>query len=334
MCGIAGIKRFGDKQIEEIQIRLFLTGLESRGNDATGIAMQRRNGEVLVCKSDVPAWQFVSQQLYKDFIKDHLSDDITQVILHTRGASQGNPRVNKNNHPLTAGKAALIHNGMLSNDDFLFKDLKLDRAADTDSDILRAIVDEFGFTKEAIRKLNRVNGGAAIAALHPDYPGKMLLGRSGNPIVLGSTPEFLVFASEKEAIHRSMRPWVERFGHWFQVMTPDLAFSPFPNDTCWIIGERGVEWHDSMKMHIGNYKEPFRSTYSQYSERQRKFDLDAKPKKYGSNKGVIQIDCPTCKKHLTISPEQRHLSLEELFCPKEHGGCGNTLAPKKSLIVC
>ena len=116
MCGISGIIRYGDEQITEPQIRMFLTGLEHRGNDAAGIAMQRKNGELLILKNDVTPWKFTKSKEYLDFIEENLNENIIQVLLHTRAATKGNPRVASNNHPMFAGKAAVIHNGVIHND--------------------------------------------------------------------------------------------------------------------------------------------------------------------------------------------------------------------------
>ena len=325
-------------------IRMFLTGLEHRGNDATGLAMQRKDGEVLVYKDDVAAWTFVTSNGYEEFLEANLDDSITQVILHTRAATKGTSRKNVNNHPLHAGKAAVIHNGVLNNDDALFKELELERKAETDSDILRAIVDKFGVTKEAIRKLNKVRGGAAIAALHPEYPGLMLLGRSGNPITQAANENFFCFASEKNVIHRAMRPWIKKWNKWFQFQSLQLAFSNYPDNTLEILGPEGTEWHDEFKAFWGTYHEPVRRVYSGWRERQRTWDKQAQQEAKRGEEGSrtesnvsapsssttgdaprILVECPTCKKHWVLTPDQHDIPRHLLECTKERGGCGNRL---------
>ena len=343
MCGISGIRRYGDKPIEEIMIRSFLLGLEHRGNDATGIAMQRKDGEVLVYKDDIAAWTFVKSKGYENFLNEHLNDDIIQVILHTRAATKGNPRKNINNHPLHAGKAAVVHNGVLNNDDALFRELELERNAETDSDILRAIVDKFGVTKEAIRKLNKVRGGAAIAALHPEYPGLMLLGRSGNPLTQASNGDFFCFASEKNIIHKAMRPWVSWHKKWFQFQSLQLAFSPYPDNTLEILGPDGTEWHDEFKAFWGTYHEPVRRVYSGWKERQRTWDKQAEHSASTSSTSTsaapikvlnaertagapnVVVECPNCKKRWALSADLLDVPRHLLECTKARGGCGGRL---------
>lgn len=340
------MRRYGDKPIEDIHIQMLLTGMEHRGNDATGLAMQRRDGRIFILKDDVAAWKFTRSDKYEEFIKENLDDEIIQVILHTRAATKGNPRRYQNNHPLFADKAAIVHNGVLSNDDEQFRVLDLDRKAETDSDIVRAVVDKWGITPEAIQKLNKLRGGAAIAALHPDYPGKMLLGRSGNPLTMGSDENFFVFASEKNVIHRAMRPWVQRWGQWFQKQSLDLAFSPFPDHTLWIIGDQLDEFHDEFKIHYGTYYEPVRRVYSGWKERQRKWD-DGASKTQVNGKGAessatgtttiipgpgsepaptrVLVACPSCKKTVALVGDQQQKPRFDLFCPKDKGGCGSRL---------
>lgn len=347
MCGISGIRRYGATPIDPISIQLLLTGMEHRGNDATGIVLQQKGGEIVLCKDNVPAWMFVTGKMYEAFIDEHLNDDTVSVLLHTRAATTGNPIKPENNHPMYYNKCALIHNGMISNDDTLFHTLELERRAETDSDILRAIVDKWGLSREGVNKLNLVSGSAAIAVVSPDAPDKLLLARSGSPISIGSTPEMFVFASEKNIIHRAMRPWVKRFGIEFQVQSLQMAFSPFPDDTAWLLGPDGLEWHQEFNTLIGQYKTPgYERTYTDYSSRQERWKSDAeweeKRKNTKPDKNVIMrqgeaiitkgqplhpeaMQCPKCHLALKLNDEQRRMSLYKLFCPKDFKGCGANL---------
>jgi asparagine synthetase B (glutamine-hydrolysing) len=329
MCGIAGIRKYGEKPIEEHMIRLLLTGLEHRGNDASGIAMQNKQGDVFTLKNDVPAWTFTTSKIYEDWIDKNLTPDIEQVIVHARAATKGSPRYEKNNHPLFNGKTAIVHNGKLENDDEVFKKLKLDRAADTDTDIIRAILDKFGITKEAIEVLNEVRGSAAIAALSPEYPGKMLLGRSGSPLTIGSTDDFFMFASEKNVIHRAMKPLKNRFNMIFQATSIDMAFSPYPDNTLWILGPEGREFYGVLRSFWGTYREPVRKVYTGYKERQDKWTNEAKNHVMThtnlKDDEDVYFACPKCKKPLKLGKHQLSMDLNELICPKEKGGCGSPL---------
>ena len=307
MCGIAGIRRYGNKPISEEMMSLLLVGNEHRGNDATGIAIQQADGKIDVCKGDSPAWKFVAAQAYLDFIKKYLKNDSIGVLLHTRAATKGLPRDNNNNHPMYAGCAAIIHNGVLRNDDTMFSQLKLDRKAETDSDIIRAIIDRDGFTEEAAKNLSKLAGSGAGAAFHPKYPGKMLIFRSGNPMTLCSNDDFFIFASEKNTLHKATRPWVKRFGIWYQASTPNVDFSLMPDDTVWIMGEKELEAHWPCKILSGTYVEPCRKTYDEYEERNRRWDAEA------ANRGKVKVTAVHQPVSAMINPTTQAKSITKQF---------------------
>jgi asparagine synthetase B (glutamine-hydrolysing) len=352
LCGIAGIRKLGDKPITERMIRLFLTGLEHRGNDASGIALQNPDGYVRMIKMGSPAWTFVSSDEYTEFLDETLKADPIAVILHTRAATKGNPHIAKNNHPLFLDKSMVVHNGMIHNDDEKFKQWDMPRSADTDSDIIRAAVDKWGITPKVIEQLDTLRGTAAIAAIHPSFPGKMLLGRSGSPLSIAANDDFFCFASEKNIIHRAMRPWKDK-GNWgmYQQQVSDFGFSPFPDNTLWILGEEGLEHHGKLSTCMGTYREPIRRVYQNYRPRhedwkrnltsdkfKEQFNADrerekgrviniVRPSDNSINK--LNINCPSCNKALVLRLEQQHMDFADLSCPIEHGGCGKRLAERK-----
>jgi hypothetical protein len=334
MCGQAGVIKYGDKPIPEELVSLLLTGNEHRGNDATGMAILQADGSVDVFKDDEPAWKFVTSDEYKKWTEEFLVDDSWAVILHTRGATQGSPRDNKNNHPMYKGQGAIVHNGMIHNDDSLFFQMKFERGAETDSDLIRAFVDKFGITKDCIKEMNKIVGSMAGSAIHPDFPNRVLLYRSGSPMTLGSNEDFFVWSSEKNTIHRAMRPWLLRFGTYFQEQRPDIAFAPFPDDTAWIMSKDGLEFHDRLKTLRTTYQEPFRKTYEQYHERNTRWDNEELRKKNvtqlassttsSSSKKWDKGYCIRCKRYWMIPKgEQPHNFRCEVGKKK---GCGDLLS--------
>src|ERR1700676_633106 len=194
MCGIGGIVRWGKIPIQEDQVGMLLVDNEKRGNDSSGLVIQQADGSLNVIKKDVPGWRLVTSDEYTKFIAEHLRPDSRSVLVHARGASQGNPRNNDNNHPMFAGVSAIIHNGVIRNDDALFTPHKLGRKPRTAHDIIQAMVDKWGITQNTIRNLGRATGSGAIAAVHPDYPDKLMLIRSGNPLTLASNENFFFFS--------------------------------------------------------------------------------------------------------------------------------------------
>lgn len=329
MCGIGGIIRFGDKPIREDILAVLLVGNEHRGNDASGIMLQQADGTIDIFKKDVPGWTLVSTKEYEEFIREKLKPTTRGAFVHARGASKGNPRDNNNNHPMFAGKGAIIHNGVIRNDDFMFESLKLNRKAETDSDVIRAIVDEHGITKKACELFGKMVGSGAIAAIHPEYPNKMILARSGNPLILASNADFMFFSSEKDTLHKACRPWLVRFGIWFQANKPDVDFSMMADDSAWIIGEKGLEHHDICKINTGGYKEPWRKTYEEYEERSKKWDKEKAKSEDRKLINVKKIDDADMKLGACVCGKRWAIPKKELYsnytCNKKKGGCGKVL---------
>jgi Glutamine amidotransferase domain len=338
MCGIAGIYKYGKKPILEEHISMLLVGNEHRGNDATGLAILQANGEIDVCKRDVQPWNFVSSDEYDKFITEKLHETSLAVLLHARGASQGIPQKNENNHPMYAGGCAVIHNGVIRNDDTLFNELRLERKAETDTDILRAIMDAEGWNEKAFRHLNRISGSVAGGCFHPKYPGKMLIFKSGSPMQLASTEDFFIFSSEKKTIFETFRPIVKRFNMFFRSEI-QLAWGSMPEHTWKILGPEGQEAHGEFKVCTYGYKEPVRMVYDQYSERQEGFAKKAAagfvpsvnvrvmnptaivPKEQAVD--LYPCSNPKCSKTWRLPKEATDPST--FVCPKEKGGCGSNL---------
>ena len=315
MCGICGVRRFGEEPITPEQIRILLVGNERRGIQATGIATQQMDGSVQVWKMDEPAGRAVMDPGFQEFLDGNLKEDTLCVLGHTRAATKGATVYPRNNHPMWDEKVAVVHNGVIHNDDFLFNDLKLTRVAETDSDIFRAILSSEGFTRKGITTLNRVVGSAAIAAVSTEHPGKLLLARSGNPIVLCATENHLIWSSEKQPIYDALRPFYKKWGIWMRKMKVDCGFNNMPNDTAWLIGDEPrkdqvgddtwVEWHNIFK--VANYFTA--AKYDVHNSYNARWSNDHRGKK------AVVIRCTNvkCKCWLELSPEMRG-NLEKLRC--------------------
>jgi predicted glutamine amidotransferase len=325
MCGICGIRRFGEEPITAEQIRILLVGNERRGNQATGLALQQMDGSIQVYKDDEPASRVVMDKAFGAFVDENLRPDTLCAIGHTRAATKGLTIYPKNNHPMWDEQTAVIHNGMINNDDFLFRDMKLERVADTDSDIFRAILSRDGLTRDGIQALNRVSGSAAIAALDTRYPGKLLLARSGNPIVLSTTEDHLLWSSEKGPIYDALRPFYKKWGIWQRRMkVENVGFCNMPNDTAWLItdklreDEQGdpsfIEWHQAFKV---AYTYTAR-TYEIHNNYNFRWSNDHKGTK------AVVTRCKNCKTWLQIEPHMRSI-LDRIKCVT----CGKMLREAK-----
>lgn len=322
MCGIAGVLKLGQEPISPDMLTSLLLGIQHRGGDATGIAMMTGN-RLTVHKKDEIAWKYVASEGYKNYLRENLTDQTHAVILHTRAWTVGSPHKNENNHPLTLGRSAIVHNGGVSNHNDLFKELNLKRGAETDSDIIRAIVDKEGMTKKAIRVLNRLSGPVAAAILHQDFPRHLMLLRSGSPLVLGKYKGFLMWASEKKAIHVASRQWQKKYGLYFQANRADLMFNPMYRESGWILdidemiaheddGEY-EPWHDEFKS-CQNYTRPTYNVHEKFQDKQNRKEAEkakdnpppvpllpvgktesgALPVVKGNDEEEVYVECPNC----------------------------------------
>jgi asparagine synthetase B (glutamine-hydrolysing) len=258
--------------------------------------------------------------------------------LHTRAATKGNPNQFENNHPMFDSGAsaaphqcAVVHNGVIQNDDTLFNTMNLERKAETDSDILRAILDSEGFTKKGIRQLSRVTGSVALAAVDEKDSEHLLLVRSGSPLVVGCTNDTLVWASEKKYIHAAMRPEIKRFGLDFQANLPsDFGWLTMADNSAWLFNGVGKEWHDECKTYFSAYIEPRRHVYDDYAARTQRFKQDAVDKNVrventslvnvnnigGESRMPLRLRCPNskCLTWNRVGKDIKELDIKNLAC--------------------
>lgn len=356
MCGIAGIYKIGARPIRAWQLQMLATELQYRGDDATGIALMDEDGTLHVHKNNEPAWKFCAQDAFVGFCKKYLSPKTRIALVHTRKWTVGSPYNNENNHPIYKSEGVIVHNGMVSNHEALFagnKD-KLIRSCETDSDVFRAILDNHGgIDLDLIDAMSAVEGTAAVAALHPATPDKLLLLRDTNPLILGATPDTLIFASDKRAIYKALKPWVKVHNLVMQVHAPDVAFLLMPNETGYIIGPQGLESHKEFKCNgqrrQGNLKYTLNTSYP---ERRLRAEVAAEVKKSPSpdpstgttstkdfKVGRAESDempdwviCPrvVCSKHLQLTSADKGLTnLAQLEC----GTCGQNLADALVTVI-
>ena len=119
MCCLFGIYNYSGKDIKDLSkvTNALAKEATARGTDATGIAYNYK-GSLVIHKEPKSAYQ----------IKFKHPDNVTAVMGHTRHTTQGNEKLNYNNHPFS-GKCrntnfALAHNGILVNDKSLRRNLE------------------------------------------------------------------------------------------------------------------------------------------------------------------------------------------------------------------
>lgn len=207
MCGIAGLMMYPmsrtDEQLEYIRELATELAVENmaRGKDATGLAVFNSDGNHDVLKHNVKASEFTELETYKNFVANKITNKTTNILIHTRAATQGKPENNNNNHPIVSASAVGIHNGIIYNDDELFSDYKMPRLARVDSEAIFRLVDKTPNNGiEDIKYVaEKVSGMFAVAYVKKDNPYVLNYFRNNNPTTFIYIPELniIAFASQQ-----------------------------------------------------------------------------------------------------------------------------------------
>jgi glutamine---fructose-6-phosphate transaminase (isomerizing) len=182
MCGIVGY--VGPRQATPILMD-GLRRLEYRGYDSAGLAVH--DGKAIDIVRAVGKLGRLDEALGQHPLPGSTG------IGHTRWATHGRP-VEHNAHPHVAGGVAVVHNGIIENHVALRRSLEADGvkfSSDTDTEIIahlthRALRLGDGGLFAAVRAaLTKVEGAYAIAVVSSDFPGQVVVAKSGSPLVIG-----------------------------------------------------------------------------------------------------------------------------------------------------
>ncbi len=215
MCGIFGFiakkdsgvtREFAEKIIHE----LFLLS-ESRGKESSGIAIRdTRNHRIQVTKEDVPASDLVRSRGYRQFLDEALApvfagnQEAVVTMAHSRLVTNGSQEHNHNNQPVVKDEVVMIHNGIVTNVDELWKlyEGRISRQYEVDTEVLAALFRHYlreGFTPvRAIRQVfAEIEGAASVVVWPADASQVVMATNTGSFYYLSDAAgEALVFASE------------------------------------------------------------------------------------------------------------------------------------------
>ncbi len=181
MCGI--VAAVAQRDVAPILVA-GLRALEYRGYDSAGIAVLTPSGLRRVrAKGKV---RELEARCDADPLRGHTG------IAHTRWATHGAPS-EENAHPHQAGRAVVVHNGIIENHAHLRAELQsLGRvfASETDTEVIAHLVDlELGkgldVREATLRAIARLEGAYAIAVLDTQDAEHIVGARLGSPLVLG-----------------------------------------------------------------------------------------------------------------------------------------------------
>jgi glucosamine--fructose-6-phosphate aminotransferase (isomerizing) len=204
MCGIVGA--VSARNIVPVLVE-GLKRLEYRGYDSCGVAVHQ-GGQLQRTRSTARV-QELDAQIQVDGIAGQIG------IAHTRWATHGAPAVH-NAHPhfssgprasaQSAGKIALVHNGIIENHDELRAQLQgkgYEFTSQTDTEVIAHLVYEYyqGDLLKAVQQaVKQLHGAYAIAVFCLDEPHRVVGAREGSPLVLGVGEAEAFLASDAMAL--------------------------------------------------------------------------------------------------------------------------------------
>lgn len=216
MCGIASYA--GDKNV----IKTIMTGLKSleyRGYDSSGIAYMK-NGKINIIKKEGPIKNL-------DKILDY-DDEANIGISHTRWATHGGA-TDINAHPHRQGRITLVHNGIIENYNELREGL-IEKGyvfnTETDTEVAAGIIDDL-YNKEGdmLKALNKatyvLKGSYAFNIINDDYPDTIFGIRKDSPLIVGTSNEGNILASDIPAIIHVTNKYIILNNYDIVVLTKD-----------------------------------------------------------------------------------------------------------------
>jgi len=210
MCGIVGY--LGTQQaVEAVLAGLDL--LQNRGYDSVGVSIIE-SAKIRTVKCASTTTNNALEVLKSRITPPPISN---AAIGHTRWATHGG-KTNCNAHPHHDDKdrLSLAHNGIIENfAEIKFKLVKKGYSfrSSTDTEVIAiligAFLDEGRTMLEAIQEATaQLKGTWALVILHIDFPNKMWAVRNGSPLLLGTSPDCLMVASEPIAFQSYINQYI------------------------------------------------------------------------------------------------------------------------------
>jgi glucosamine--fructose-6-phosphate aminotransferase (isomerizing) len=182
MCGIVG--GVAERHIVEILLE-GLRRLEYRGYDSAGVALMESDG--LIKRER----QVGKVQNLADAVKTSKVNGTTGIA-HTRWATHGGV-TQENAHPHMSENIALVHNGIIENHETLRAQLQAQGYvfnSATDTEVIAHLVNEKRKTTDTLlsavqQTVKELDGAYGTVIMEPSNPDRIVVARSGSPLVIG-----------------------------------------------------------------------------------------------------------------------------------------------------
>src|SRR3989338_11434636 len=229
MCGIFGLVVSDESNLNSIgfeqAIRLQVKLSEPRGREASGLAIASKDRIAIYKQASRPS-EMLRSRGFAEFLRSSLnpalsnggSGDLTKPVAaigHCRLVTNGSQAIQDNNQPISINHVVGVHNGIVTNDQELFKlypDVrKHSGISESDSEVLFGLINKYYEESRdlitAISKTYREIVGSASIALFSDSLSLLALATNTGSLYYSYQKDrgFFVFGSERYIIDRFLR---------------------------------------------------------------------------------------------------------------------------------
>ncbi|MDA9185089.1 glutamine--fructose-6-phosphate transaminase (isomerizing) [Gammaproteobacteria bacterium] len=191
MCGIVGA--IAEREVREILLE-GLKRLEYRGYDSAGLAFISPTPNALATQINTIKTVGKVNKLVSAVSKSKAKASGRIGIAHTRWATHGKPSV-ANAHPhLSGADIALVHNGIIENYEALRAELRkagYTFDTDTDTETIAHLIhanragEKVSLLSAVKKTVKRLEGAYGLCVIDNTEPDKLVVARSGSPLVIG-----------------------------------------------------------------------------------------------------------------------------------------------------
>ena len=191
MCGIVGA--IAEREVREILLE-GLKRLEYRGYDSAGLAFISPTPNALATQINTIKTVGKVNKLVSAVSKSKAKASGRIGIAHTRWATHGKPSV-ANAHPhLSGADIALVHNGIIENYEALRAELRkagYTFDTDTDTETIAHLIHanraggKISLLSAVKKTVKRLEGAYGLCVIDNTEPDKLVVARSGSPLVIG-----------------------------------------------------------------------------------------------------------------------------------------------------
>ncbi len=209
MCGIFGMNNLEGGSYSDYSIginRLFRLS-ESRGKEAAGVCLVNES-KITICKGSLQATKFIKRSEYRNSLKAQfeLAKEYRFAMGHARMITNGSLD-NSNNQPVIYNDLVAIHNGIIVNDDEVWKKyIDIKRYAEVDTEVLLGLIEHFykgNLINAFMKSMEEIEGSVSIALLSKHTDDLLLYTNIGSLYVLTNQSKTrLVFASERYILEK------------------------------------------------------------------------------------------------------------------------------------